>query len=161
MAFTPRHQLDKGPPESRAAATVEVAWHCHWKSFCEQKWGLLGATPPDSPGPNPRSWCCLVLEVSPGGICVSPAAASSIVSGSQLVSSLQGGHGFSLAKSHLRPLLLRAPPTQLPRHHCLFSTQNRAFGVGTDGAERPRMGCGWVLDTGRREGASGAAALRV
>ena len=138
-----------------------MAWHHHWKLFCEQKRGLLGATPPDSPGLDPRSWCWLVLEVSPGGICVSPAGASSIVSGSQLVSSLQGGRGFSLAKSHLRPLLLRALPTQLPRHRCLFNTQNRAFDVGTGGAERPRMGCGWALDAGRWEGASGAAAMSL
>lgn len=62
----PRHQVDKGPPESKAAATVEVAEHRHWKLFCEQA-GLLNlASPQTLQDPDPCGWCWLVLEASPG-----------------------------------------------------------------------------------------------
>lgn len=122
--------------------------------------GAVRSTPQPR-GTRHRSWCWLVLEASPGGVCVSPAGASAIVSGSELVSSLQEGRGFSLAESHLGLLLLRALPTQLPRHCCLFNPQNSAFDGGTGRAERPRMGCGWALDAGMWEGAPGVPVMSL
>ena len=67
--------------------------------------------PAVSLGPNWHS----LFEASRGGDPVSPVATSvkGLSLGSQLISSLQGGSNFSLSKSRLRSLLLRAPLTEI------------------------------------------------
>ena len=67
--------------------------------------------PAVSLGPNRHS----LFEASRGGDPVSRVATSvkGLSLGSQLISSLQGGSNFSLSKSRLRSLPLRAPLTEI------------------------------------------------
>lgn len=105
----PKAWCGREPPESSEAAAAEVSGHHPWRLFC----GCKGCEEPPCPaslGPD----TCSLSEASRGGDPVSPVATSvkGLSLGFQLVSPLQGGSSFSLAKSRLRSLPLGAPSTR-------------------------------------------------